>query len=1031
MACPSEKRDLVNYLRNLVLIAVLASLPFFASISLAQENKLLNQPATTDKQRTQEASAPAVNHPSVESKVVVEIPRTQWCQCVRAILGVEGGDIAGCVKSGASEEKLKIFRQRGEGSGSSATVSSLLTFAGCSETENQNVGSLSFDMAWKNQLTSCEAGGISAIHATLYRHTKAKLASINPWDCSNPVGTLNNIPTGSGIMFVITGKNASGSVLYRAEQDEITITYGQRTALGTITALPFVPVLSAPQNGALLGSGRVRFAWTGVSGATSYQIQVSDSPGFSPLAIDTTTGTASYETTTDLTSNTYYWRVKATDAFNNTSEWSSPGSITVDTEPPTNTTTDAFINKGAAATNAIAVSLVISAVKKTGVTGYFISERSKKPEAGKEGWVAIQSTPSYTGEIPFSLSNGDGNKKISVWFKDALGHVSLVKSGTILFDTKLPQTTITSHPSSTTNSTTADFTYTSTKAKATFQCQLDDGVYSACTGTKSYEGLLEGQHTFSVKATDAAGNTDLNPASFTWIIDLTPPKTTITEQPPVRTESVSARFSFTSTEPGSTFQCQIDGNAFAECASPKEYPRLAVGQHTFAVRATDAVGNIDPTPPRYNWTITPLFKATITDHPSDPSDSENAGFSFTSSRPGATFECKLDNGMSSACTSPLDYSGLIEGRHTFRVRAIDAAENEESEPAYYTWAVSLPHAVDISRVLDEMPFPDTPAFTMLSEVPRIIRPATGRELAFSFMEGSNVNGSSLLALSVDMAPYFLFSSKELSLKEYQDSKRAQDLSRIQVSLAYAQDLGIDADAKRFGAAVHWKIWDDGDIRLDNELMACLDRAQTSEITDYSSGGGTTKTIPAQFSRGNFAESFAQRCGEDSYRRNWNKSAADVGIAQAWIADKANGGSVRMNGIGVWASYSYGFDGFGKVRNDSQIVLHARYITDQTAAGGTQYVHFTDRDIVYIGAKYRWSDDTRRTVFLQDMIISKKTATQSRVESNVLSIGAEIRGGDNLWAEVETGLIGGYGSSSPPGFFMVQIKMAFPESKATK
>ena len=107
---------------------------------------------------------------------------------------------------------------------------------------------------------------------------------------------------------------------------------------------------------------------------------------------------------TDLASNTYYWRVKATDAFNNTSEWSSPGSITVDAEPPINTTGDNFINKGAAATNASTVSLTISAMKKTGVTGYYISERSKKPEAGKAGWVAIPSTPSYTAEIPFTLS---------------------------------------------------------------------------------------------------------------------------------------------------------------------------------------------------------------------------------------------------------------------------------------------------------------------------------------------------------------------------------------------------------------------------------------------------------------------------------------------------------------------------------------------------------------------------------------------------------------------------------------------------
>src|SRR5574341_2277503 len=89
-----------------------------------------------------------------QARVVVEIPRTQWCQCVRAILNVEGGDIAGCVKSGASEEKLKIFRARGEGSGSTKTVTALLAFAGCSESENENVGSLSFNVQWQDRTIS-------------------------------------------------------------------------------------------------------------------------------------------------------------------------------------------------------------------------------------------------------------------------------------------------------------------------------------------------------------------------------------------------------------------------------------------------------------------------------------------------------------------------------------------------------------------------------------------------------------------------------------------------------------------------------------------------------------------------------------------------------------------------------------------------------------------------------------------------------------------------------------------------------------
>jgi hypothetical protein len=50
---------------------------------------------------------------------------------------------------------------------------------------------------------------------------------------------------------------------------------------------------------------------------------------------------------------------------------------------------------------------------------------------------------------------------------------------------------------------------------------MDGAVYSACTSPKNYTGLSVGAHTFTVKATDAAGNTDPTPASYTWTVNTT------------------------------------------------------------------------------------------------------------------------------------------------------------------------------------------------------------------------------------------------------------------------------------------------------------------------------------------------------------------------------------------------------------------------------------------------------------------------------------------------------------------------------
>ena len=126
---------------------------------------------------------------------------------------------------------------------------------------------------------------------------------------------------------------------------------------------------------------------------------------------------------------------------------------------------------------------------------------------------------------------------------------------------------------------------------------------------QSYNGLANGSHSFQVRATDAAGNTDPTPASYDWTVDTTtppdttPPDTTITAAPPARSGSSSASFSFTSTEAGSSFACRLDGGAFAPCVSPRSYSALGFGDHNFEVRATDAAGNTDPTPASYTWTV--------------------------------------------------------------------------------------------------------------------------------------------------------------------------------------------------------------------------------------------------------------------------------------------------------------------------------------------------------------------------------------------------------------------------------------------
>ena len=74
------------------------------------------------------------------------------------------------------------------------------------------------------------------------------------------------------------------------------------------------------------------------------------------------------------------------------------------------------------------------------------------------------------------------------------------------------------------------------------------------------------------------------------------PQTKLKHRPPAKTADRTPSFRFTADTAGSRFECKLDGRRFRPCRSPFTAHRLALGRHTFRVRARDSSGQADLSP---------------------------------------------------------------------------------------------------------------------------------------------------------------------------------------------------------------------------------------------------------------------------------------------------------------------------------------------------------------------------------------------------------------------------------------------------
>ncbi len=300
-----------------------------------------------------------------------------------------------------------------------------------------------------------------------------------------------------------------------------------------------------------------------------------------------------------------------------------------------------------------------------------------------------------------------------------------------------PETTILEKPPLVSNSRNASFTYigkddSTPLVDLVFECRLDttnDLAWEDCDYPHEVMNLSPGLHRLDIRAVDLGELPDSTPASYTWeyrpLPANDPPEAFIDMHPEAETWALENIFTFHSNEPDVTFQCKVDLNAYEDCGFETVahmnqggfewgLEETEVGPHTFFVRAVDFEGNVGQ-PATFTWrllgvatqfTAGPGFTPGTEGEPATGGEvqSSEATIHFQSNVADATFECSLDLEPFEPCTSPVHYTGLLQGEHLLRVIATDENGVSEVEAAEYEW-----------EVLE--PFDDTPPETTLERAP--------------------------------------------------------------------------------------------------------------------------------------------------------------------------------------------------------------------------------------------------------------------------------------------------------------------------
>lgn len=267
----------------------------------------------------------------------------------------------------------------------------------------------------------------------------------------------------------------------------------------------------------------------------------------------------------------------------------------------------------------------------------------------------------------------DGDHAITCRAIDQAGNASDGTSITVTIDTTAPGALTLTGPSGATNDNTPTYTITGGGSGVTYQCKVDGGSYANVTSPYTTSTLTDGNHTITCRGVDAAGNVGPE-TSKSVTVDTVAPGSVTVSGPSGLSNDNTPTYTITGGGTGVTYQCKVDGGAYANVTSPYTTTALGEGPHTVSCRAVDAAGNTGAAT-TVSVTVDTVGPAITI---ADGAAKWDGTHSFTLSaggESGVTYKCSIDGGSYVSVSASYTTGVLSNGTHSVSCRGTDTAGN--------------------------------------------------------------------------------------------------------------------------------------------------------------------------------------------------------------------------------------------------------------------------------------------------------------------------------------------------------------------